>query len=48
MRGFVLTPEANADLREILFAIAEESPAAAERLRMRFLRSFETLGAVKK
>lgn len=43
MRGFVLTPEANADLREILLAIAEESPTAAERLRMRFLKSFETL-----
>jgi plasmid stabilization system protein ParE len=43
MRGFVLTPEANADLREILPAIAEESPTAADRLRMRFLKSFETL-----
>jgi toxin ParE1/3/4 len=32
-RGFVLTPEANSDLREILLHIAEESPAAAERLR---------------
>lgn len=42
-RGFVLTPEANADLREILLDIAEESPTAAERLRLRFLKSFETL-----
>jgi plasmid stabilization system protein ParE len=42
-RRFVPTPEASADLREILLDIAEESPAAAERLRIRFLKSFETL-----
>jgi plasmid stabilization system protein ParE len=42
-RRFVLTPEASADLREILLDIAEESPAAAERLRLRFLKCFETL-----
>jgi plasmid stabilization system protein ParE len=42
-RRFVLTPEASADLREILLDVAEDSPAAAERLRLRFLKSFETL-----
>jgi len=40
---FVLTPQASADLREILLDIAEESPAAAERLRLRFLRTFQAL-----
>jgi plasmid stabilization system protein ParE len=42
-RRFVLTPEASADLREILLDIAEESPEAAERLRVGFLKSFEAL-----
>jgi len=35
-RSFVLTPEATADLREILLDIAEDSPDAAERLRCEF------------
>jgi plasmid stabilization system protein ParE len=42
-RRFVLTPEASADLREILLDIAEESPATAERLRVKFLESFQAL-----
>lgn len=40
---FVLTPQASADLREILLDIAEENPAAAGRLRLRFFRSFQAL-----
>lgn len=32
-RRFVLTPEAKADLKEILLDIAEDSPDIAERLR---------------
>ena len=32
-RRFRLTPEANADLREILLDIAEDNPDTAERLR---------------
>lgn len=35
-RRFVLTPEATADLREILLDIAEDSADAAERLRSEF------------
>ena len=43
-RRFVLTPEAAADLREILLGIAEGRPATAERLRVEFLYTFQQLG----
>jgi len=43
-RRFVLTPEANSDLREILLDIAEENPAAAERLRMEIYETLHHLG----
>ena len=42
-RSFVLTPEATADLREILLDIAEDSPDAAERLRSEFYETFQRL-----
>ena len=41
---FALTPEAKADLREILLDIAEDSPDAAERLRVEFYQGLERLG----
>jgi plasmid stabilization system protein ParE len=45
VRGrFVLTPEAAADLREILLDIAEDSPDIAERLRVELFRGLERLG----
>ena len=42
-RSFVLTPEATADLREILLDIAEDSADAAERLRSEFYETFQRL-----
>ena len=44
MKLFVLTPEAAADLREILLDIAEDSPDTAERLRVEFYEGLERLG----
>ena len=45
MKGrFRLTPEAKADLREILLDIAEDSPGAAERLRSELYRALRRLG----
>jgi plasmid stabilization system protein ParE len=38
---FVLTPEAAADLREILLDIAEDSSDTAERLRVEFFRGLD-------
>lgn len=43
-RSFLLTPEARADLREILLDIAEDSPDAAERLRSEFYEGLTSLG----
>ena len=43
-RRFVLTPEAKADLREILLDIAEDSPDTAERLRSEIYDGFQRLG----
>jgi plasmid stabilization system protein ParE len=43
-RRFRLTPEARADLREILLNIAEDSPEAAERLRSEFYEALQRLG----
>jgi plasmid stabilization system protein ParE len=43
-RPFVLTPEAKADLREILLDIAEDSPDTAERLRVEFYQGLKRLG----
>jgi plasmid stabilization system protein ParE len=43
-RRFVLTPEAKADLRDILLDIAEDSPDAAERIRAEIYESFQRLG----
>jgi plasmid stabilization system protein ParE len=43
-RRFVLTPEAKADLREILFDIAEDSPDTAERIRSEFFVALTRLG----
>ena len=42
-RRFVLTPQASADLQEILLTIAEDSAAAAERLRLEFYDCFRRL-----
>jgi plasmid stabilization system protein ParE len=42
-RRFRLTPEARADLREILLDIATDSPDAAERLRSEFHEAFQRL-----
>lgn len=41
---FVLTSEARADLTSILLEIAEDSPAAAERLRVEFYEGLKSLG----
>jgi plasmid stabilization system protein ParE len=43
-RRFLLTPEAKADLRDILLDIAEDSPDAAERIRSEIYESFQRLG----
>lgn len=43
-RRFLLTPEAKADLREILLDIAEDSPETAERLRSEIYEAFQELG----
>lgn len=43
-RLFVLTPEAQSDLQEILLDIAEDSPDAAERLRLEFYEGLQALG----
>lgn len=43
-RRFVVTPEAKADLRDILFDIAEDSPDTAERLRPEIYEAFQRLG----
>jgi plasmid stabilization system protein ParE len=43
-RRFRLTPEAKADLREILLEIAEDSPDTAERLRSEAYEAFQQLG----
>jgi plasmid stabilization system protein ParE len=43
-RRFVVTPEAKADLGEILFDIAEDSPDTAERLRSEIHEAFQRLG----
>lgn len=40
---FRLTPEARADLREILLDIATDSPDAAERLRPEFYQALQSL-----
>ena len=41
---FVLTPEAKADLRDILLDIADDSPVIAERIRSEIYESFQRLG----
>jgi toxin ParE1/3/4 len=43
-RSFVLTPQAKADLEEILLDIASDSPHTADRLRIEFHRAFQRLG----
>jgi toxin ParE1/3/4 len=43
-RRFWLTPEARADLREILLSVAEDSPNAAERLRSELYEALQRLG----
>ena len=43
-RLFLLTPEARSDLSDILLDIAEDSPAAAECLRLEIYQGFERLG----
>ena len=43
-RLFLLTPEARSNLSEILLDIAEDSPAAAERLRLEIYQGFKRLG----
>jgi plasmid stabilization system protein ParE len=43
-RRFVVTPEAKADLRDILLDIAEDSPDTAERLRAESFAAFQRLG----
>jgi plasmid stabilization system protein ParE len=42
-RRFVVTPEAQSDLREILLEIADDSPETAERLRREFYDAFQSL-----
>ncbi len=41
---FLLTPEAQNDLKEILLDIAEDNPAVAERLRSEFYAGLNLLG----
>lgn len=41
--GFVVTPQAKADLREILLDIAQDSPDIAERLRGELYLGFQRL-----
>jgi plasmid stabilization system protein ParE len=43
-RSFALTPEARSDLKEILLYIAEDSPQAAEKLRVEFLNGLQRVG----
>lgn len=43
-RRFRLTPEARADLREILLDVAADSPDAAERLRSGLYEALQRLG----
>jgi plasmid stabilization system protein ParE len=43
-RTFVVTPDAKADLRDILFDIAEDSADTAERLRSEIYAAFQRLG----
>jgi plasmid stabilization system protein ParE len=43
-RRFLLTPEAKADLREILLDVADDSPETAERLRSEIHEAFKRLG----
>ena len=45
-RRFRLTPEARADLREILLDIATDSPDVAERLRIEFYEALQRLALV--
>lgn len=42
-RRFVLTPQARADLQEILLDIAADSPDTAERLRLQFYQGLQRL-----
>ncbi|MBE0658287.1 MAG: type II toxin-antitoxin system RelE/ParE family toxin, partial [Bryobacteraceae bacterium] len=42
--SFALTPQAHVDLAEILLEIAEDSPDAAERLRVEFHEGLQPLG----
>ncbi len=46
-RRFRLTPEAKADLREILLNIAADSPEAAERLRSSLYKALARLGSLQ-
>jgi plasmid stabilization system protein ParE len=43
-RRFRLTPEARADIQEILLDVAADSPDAAERLRSEFYEALQRLG----
>lgn len=43
-QNFVVTPEAKASLRDILSDLAEDSPEAAHRLRLRLYEGFQLLG----
>ena len=43
-RTFDLTPEARADLAEIVLTIAEDSPRIAERIRVQLLEELRRLG----
>jgi plasmid stabilization system protein ParE len=43
-RRLVITPQAKADLRDILFDVAEDSPDTAERLRVEMYEAFQRLG----
>ena len=43
-RRFVVTPEAKADLRDILLDIADDSPGTAERLRYELQEALQRLG----
>ena len=43
-RRFVVTPEAKADLRDILLDIADDSPDTAERLRSEIHEALQRLG----
>jgi plasmid stabilization system protein ParE len=43
-RRFVITPQARADLHDILLDIAEDSPGTAERVRSEIYVAFQRLG----